>query len=164
MERQHMTQSSFAQVLGISSASLSNIFTGRSKPTLNHVAAIRSKFPTINLDWLLYGNLPMFIDEKNAASPATDGAANGSKEQALDFGASQASSPTSPQQRTTTPVSPLNIIDHRPQNPLFQNSFHANPPQEQKVVTKYIDKPQRHITEIRVFYDDNTWESFVPKK
>lgn len=29
---------------------------------------------------------------------------------------------------------------------------------------KKIDKPTRRITEIRVFYDDQTWESFVPKK
>lgn len=26
------------------------------------------------------------------------------------------------------------------------------------------DKPQRKITEIRIFYDDQTWETFVPKK
>lgn len=29
---------------------------------------------------------------------------------------------------------------------------------------KKVDKPTRRITEIRVFYDDQTWESFVPKK
>ena len=29
---------------------------------------------------------------------------------------------------------------------------------------KTIDKPQRRITEIRVFYDDQTWETFIPQK
>ena len=29
---------------------------------------------------------------------------------------------------------------------------------------KNIDKPARRVTEIRVFYDDQTWESFVPAK
>ena len=29
---------------------------------------------------------------------------------------------------------------------------------------KYIDKPKREIVEIRVFFDDGTWESLVPKK
>jgi len=43
-------------------------------------------------------------------------------------------------------------------------SSEANPtpspaPQIQEVV-KYIDKPQRKITEIRVFYDDGTFETF----
>ena len=29
---------------------------------------------------------------------------------------------------------------------------------------KIIDKPIRQITEIRIFYNDQTWETFVPKK
>lgn len=39
------------------------------------------------------------------------------------------------------------------------NSTPASAPQIQEVV-KYIDKPQRKITEIRVFYDDGTFETF----
>jgi len=26
-----------------------------------------------------------------------------------------------------------------------------------------IEKPQRKVTEIRIFYDDRTWESFYPE-
>ena len=63
MESQHMTQQTFADFIGISTASLSSIFTGRTKPTLNTVEAIRSKFSTINLDWLMYGQGPMFKDQ-----------------------------------------------------------------------------------------------------
>ena len=29
---------------------------------------------------------------------------------------------------------------------------------------KIIDIKQRKITEIRIFYDDQTWETFLPKK
>ncbi len=29
---------------------------------------------------------------------------------------------------------------------------------------KYIDKPQRRITEIHVFYDDGTFETFSARK
>ena len=40
------------------------------------------------------------------------------------------------------------------------------PPQPQPAIVresvKYIDKPQRKITEIRVFYDDGTYETFKP--
>ena len=51
MLAQHMNQQSFAEVLDISPASLSSIFNDRTKPTLNHIDAIKSKFPSINLDW-----------------------------------------------------------------------------------------------------------------
>ena len=40
MEAQHLTQQSFAQLLGISPAQLSGIFKDRTKPTLNIVDAI----------------------------------------------------------------------------------------------------------------------------
>ena len=32
-----------------------------------------------------------------------------------------------------------------------------------QIKVKIHDKPYRRITEIRVFYDDRTFESFVPK-
>ena len=41
----------------------------------------------------------------------------------------------------------------------------ANGSKEGKVVVvKKCDKPQRRISEIRIFYDDQTWETFVPKE
>jgi hypothetical protein len=30
-------------------------------------------------------------------------------------------------------------------------------------IVKYTDKPQRKITEIRIFFDDGTYETFGPK-
>ena len=29
---------------------------------------------------------------------------------------------------------------------------------------KNLDKPQRRVMEIRVFYDDQTWETFIPSR
>ena len=34
----------------------------------------------------------------------------------------------------------------------------------EQFIVKNIDKPQRKITEIRIFFDDQTWETFLPKK
>ena len=65
MLHQHMSQQTFADILGLSPASLSSIFNDRTKPTLNHVDAIKKKFPSINLDWLMYGNGPMFLDDSS---------------------------------------------------------------------------------------------------
>ncbi|EGC85450.1 hypothetical protein HMPREF9303_0929 [Prevotella denticola CRIS 18C-A] len=43
-------------------------------------------------------------------------------------------------------------------------SMEQSPRNPVRTEVKYIDKPQRRITEIRIFFDDQTWESFVPKK
>ncbi|WP_455086844.1 helix-turn-helix domain-containing protein [Prevotella denticola] len=148
MESQHMTQQTFSDFIGISSASLSSIFTGRTKPTLNTVEAIRSKFTKINLDWLMYGQGPMFKGQEADAAPATSGMGtvhSAGSEGALDF-----SSPTAPSHQDEV-LSTMSSMEQSPRNPV-------------RTEMKYIDKPQRRITEIRIFFDDQTWESFVPKK
>lgn len=145
MESQHMTQQTFAEFLGISSAALSSMFNGRTNPTLNTVDAIRRKFSKINLDWLLYGNGPMFLDETNSDSNAAHAGSNQSQEQSLDFGTVSSGS---------RPVPYSTMTSH--------NSNYSGG-QESNMAVKIIDKPQRKITEIRIFFDDQTWETFVPK-
>ncbi len=150
MDSQHMTQQNFADFIGVSSASLSNIFNGRQKPTLNTVEAIRTKFSKLSLDWLMYGQGPMFKDQdamdKDPDPNIQKSERNASTEGLLDFGDSAA---TLPHQQSTT-------------QSVYNPSDRAAYPQNMQV--KIIDKPQRKITEIRVFYDDQTWETFVPKK
>lgn len=147
MESQHMTQQTFSDFIGISSASLSSIFTGRTKPTLNTVEAIRSKFTKINLDWLMYGQGPMFKDQVTASGvdDGENGAVNGtSSEGHLNFSSSPAPSVEGYGQGSSQHVADT-----------------LKTPAKSEI--KYVDKPQRRITEIRIFFDDQTWESFVPK-
>jgi len=44
------------------------------------------------------------------------------------------------------------------------NSAQQTPLNTPKTIVKYIDKPERRITEIRIFFDDQTWETFEPKR
>lgn len=142
MESQHMTQQTFSDFIGISSASLSSIFNGRTKPTLNTVEAIRGKFTKINLDWLLYGNGSMFREGKES------GTENGisDMQSVIDFD-------------NASPAPNGSGIVKEGGNRM--NNIHKN---DIRTEVKFIDKPQRQITEIRIFFDDQTYESFVPKK
>ena len=73
----------------------------------------------------------------------------GAMEPSLDFGADgQDSSPASP-----------SLFD-QPQ----MHGVKRTPKNIANAAVKIVDKPQRRITEIRIFYDDQTWETFVPKK
>lgn len=142
MESQHMSQQTFADFIGISSPTLSSIFNGRTKPTIYTVEAIRSKFPTISLDWLMYGNGPMFKDD--TSSPSSD--QSPTLEGRLDFHAEASGSLPSSSGTENKGILP-NAVRKTPQ-----------------VEVKYLDKPKREITEIRIFFNDQTWETFVPKK
>ncbi len=63
MDSMGLSQQEFAQKLGMSPASLSNIFNGRSNPTNNHVQAIHRAFPNINTNWLMFGEGTMLNDD-----------------------------------------------------------------------------------------------------
>jgi len=156
MESQHMTQQVFAQFIEMSPASLSSIFNDRTKPTLNIVEAIKKKIPNISTDWLMFGVGDMYLSPTPVAS-ATDEAAlppsstipSGTRptDLMLDFG---------------TPYSPGVDSARRTASP--GNSVSATPKELVREEIKYVDKPQRRVIEIRVFYDDQTWDTFVPTK
>lgn len=146
MEAQHMSQQTFANFISMSPASLSSIFNNRTKPTLNTVEAIKNKIPNLNIEWLMFGRGSMFENESNAGEqPQADTDIN-NDEPTLDFGEPGGdlfSAPTSQPVRHTGQRPATNIV-------------------RQEV--KYIERPQRQITEIRIYFDDLTYETFVPKK
>lgn len=146
MESQHMTQQVFAQFIKISPATLSGIFNGRTNPSLNIVEAIKNSLPSISTDWLLFGNGPMYIDVSKGESVASAGGSADSKEAMLDF---------------ETPSTAPSIAS---QTGGFVQGVNSTPKNIEQFVVKNIDKPQRKITEIRIFFDDQTWETFLPKK
>lgn len=152
MEAQHMTQQAFAKFVGISAATLSGIFQGRTKPTLNIVDSIKSKFPNISLDWLMFGKGMMFVDETSAddssSTPQESGMAG---EQMLDFGDADGNAGAALQQSAPMGNAFATNVRQQPKSPVHTDIV-------------YKEKERRRITEIRVFYDDQTWESFVPKK
>ena len=153
MESQHMTQQVFADYIQQSPATLSSIFNGRTRPTLNIVEAIKKKIPNISTDWLMFGSGEMFVSSSAPADslfPADNGGVNAGpivQNPMLDF--DQPQSPT-PQQR--------------PQTSYPFNSVNNTPSSIERTEVKIIDNPQRRVKEIRVFYDDQTWETFIPEK
>jgi len=149
MESQHMTQQVFADYIGLAPATLSSIFNGRTRPTLNVVEALKRKIPNINFDWLMLGVGPMYLDQATDDQSQVDTSVSREKIEnpMLDF--DQAPSPT-----------PQNA----PQRMSFVNSVRNTRPEIEREDLKIVDKPQRRVIEIRVFYDDQTWDTFVPAK
>ena len=148
MESQHMTQQSFAQFLGMSPAILSSIFNGRTKPTLNTVDAIKAKIPKIKTDWLIFGSGDMYKSQSQPSS-STDPApmSNNSGEVLLDFSGEN----EIPDLSGASPA-PSTSVNERPRREVIRQEV------------KFIDRPKRKITEIRVYFDDSTYETFEPKK
>lgn len=143
-----MTQQTFANFIGMSPASLSSIFNDRTKPTINTVEAIKSKMPSISTDWLMFGRGTMFVDEvsdNGAGAVKQDNNVMNGNEPTLDFG--------------DVPVASHGYSqDNR--------GYSARRVADTVVGMNFgqTERVMRKITEIRVFFDDQTYESFVPKK
>ena len=142
-----MTQSEFADYIELAPATLSSIFNGRTRPTLNVVEALKKKIPNINVEWLMFGIGDMYLSGDNTQAPLEEASEVRPKSEnpMLDF--DQAPAPT-PQNGFPTAQ--------------YINSVRSTRPEIQREEIKIIDKSQRRIKEIRVFYDDQTWETFVP--
>lgn len=142
-ELQRMSQREFAEALGISPSSLSSIYNGHTSPTNNHVQAIHRRFPEINTDWLLFGDGDMVrMPKDNQADPSEE----------TDEGDGVRSSGLSEAQMISNPDG-YSIQHPAPDNALPNQVIIRE-------TVKYLDKPQRKITEIRVFYDDGTYDTF----
>ena len=157
MESQNMNQQSFASYIGISTASLSSILQERTRPTLKTVEAICGKFPNVNLAWLISGEGEMYSTENNPSPVSYDPQQPDLFHQMPDFDTPSAMLSERPS--LSSDSSTLSSHDRK------RDSYDSRSAYQKNVVNmKNIDKDSRRITEIRVFYDDQTWESFVPKK
>lgn len=159
MEDQNLSQQEFAQRLNLSAASLSSIFTGRTNPTNKHVLAIHHAFPEVNVNWLLFGEGDKFNDPSASSIPSNqevviepilDGGAKIDPSK-VESEASFFSQPVSSPQQLYAPATSKPELS-------FRNTFLNTP------IMNNIDKQQREIKEIRVFFDDGTYEIFVPAK
>lgn len=139
MDEQHMSQQVFADFIGLSPATLSSIFTGRTRPTLNVVEAIKNKLPAISTDWLLMGIGNMYVSTPSDVEDVTH---NSPGEPMLDFDQPFNEHPTGS----------------------FSQGVRNTPSDNNPQTLKIIDKDPRKVTEIRVYYDDQTYETFVPMK
>ncbi len=145
MESQHMTQQTFSQLLGISSASLSNVFTGRTNPTLNIVESICQKIPGISLEWLMFGKGTMIENQSNIPVEAKPQIEQ-SLFSLLDAAHTKPEVKTGAKRKEDITKKSETVKDHTINE------------------LKISDKSKRHITEIRVYFDDQTYETFVPEK
>lgn len=166
-----LTQQDFANYLEISPASLSSIYTGRTQPTSKHVMAIHKAFPEINVNWLMFGEGEMKLN--SGTSEGHDEGVSSSPNNSVP-GPQNAQAPVGDlfSSMSSEPVTEMEGIQPSargysdPQNGTAGGRYDmpSGPRNTGKIVntTLHADKAQRRIKEIRVFFSDGTYESFVP--
>lgn len=138
---ENITQSQFAERIGVAKASVSHILSGRNKPGFEFIESMANCYPNLNLDWLIGGKGKMYKGQE-VAQPVTP----------------QSQVSESPL-FASTGTSAGQLFDSQEPN-LFQN--------DQEVVDNQAATPtessaeakteKAKITKILVFYDNGTFK------
>lgn len=146
MEREKVPPRVFAETIGVQQSTLSHILNDRNKPSLEVVMKVHQKYNYVNLEWLLYGKGEMMVADNESSS-----ASSNDEYQSSLFD-------ENPINSSKDPVTPENRKEIALRNTEY------TPKEIVKQEIRYIEKPARRITEIRIFFDDNTYETFKPEK
>lgn len=162
-----LSQKLFAAELGVAEATISSVYRGRTAPTNNLIQAVHTAYPAVNVNWLMFGEgdmlLPLTPETAvggTISKPSADDAESGASllhGQNIGFQGGEMPS-------LFDAPAPQNILT-RGQN---TGDFSALPSglQITELLSKIrnaneVDRPVRKIKEIRVFFDDGTFEAFT---
>lgn len=149
MEHEHMTAAAFADSIGVAQATVSHTLGERNKqPSYDFIRRLCDRYSYVSADWLLTGKGSMTgKEEKNTAADIT--------ELEPDY-------PLFASESQKKPAIGTSALENRREMALESTQI---PPKEivrQEII--YKERPPRKITEIRIFFDDNTYETFRPEK
>ena len=150
MESLHKSQQEFAQHIEMAPATVSSVFNGRTKPSLAIVEAIKKKIPNISVEWLMFGTGHMY-DTPTRQHDQNVQNVSGSGELMMDFGFNDEDTTSTNDNNADSTGKNINSVKHT-----RLDNVHNE--------VKHIDIAKRKVIEIRVYYDDQTFETFVPAK
>lgn len=183
IEREEMTQSQFADFIGVNRPTLSHILAGRNNPSMEVVMKIHQSFPKINILWLIDGK-GSYEGDAVAEYPAgllrEDREAD-APDATVDERQSTFLSPYPNNKEENGEEAKDTTDTHFYQGELFaENAVFSSksaggekkrkekvlqPPKMSDYQTGYqplnsVQKMQRKVVEIKIFYDDGTYETF----
>ena len=158
MDHYGLSQQNFAAQLGVAPATMSSIFTGRTNPTNKHVQAIHKAFPEIDTNWLMFGEGEMMISpDRTSAENGIDGESN-----PLSVGESSETSLFGEELSGSNPSTAMGGTVQNARGLRRDGGILSQQYAGILETANLLDKKPRKIKEIRVFYDDGTFEVFSP--
>lgn len=142
MDREKLTAGAFAESIGVAQATISHILGPRNKyPSTEVILRLHQRYNDVNLAWLLTG-------EGNMSNGITSTEGGG-----FDYPLFA----DNPENLSDEP----NEIENRKEMALEMAKKAPKEIVKQEII--YKERPPRKITEIRIFFDDNTYETFKPE-
>jgi transcriptional regulator with XRE-family HTH domain len=137
LKNENKTSAQLAEEIGVQASGISHILSGRNNPSLDFVLKMLEKYQFISTDWLLFGKGSMYSDSKMHTL--------------FDY----------------------NITDNRESNEIPVKKEEIRPvsddkdtikPKSEKVNVVNAERSTAEVVKIVWFYENNSFEEFLPRK
>lgn len=167
---ENISQSQFADTLGVARASISHILSGRNKPGFDFLASLARHYPSLNLTWLITGRGRMYGNSQQPAETyfAVTSAASAPQDELTDDAISPSEdendlfadlSPEISDSRGTTEGWPAgNAPAGRRQEAGVVRTGSGAAGTRERGPQEYAAPAARRISRVVVFFDDNTYQ------
>ena len=147
---ENISQSQFADTIGVARASVSHILAGRNKPGFDFITSMIQNYPNLNLNWLMLGTGKMYKTSQ-VETPKTE------MPQSLFSNVDPVEPVEAPiQPEKTQRETEISVQRDTPPSSTGFSASSAAPAPPLQVIDN-----QRKISKIMVFYDDNTFIEII---
>lgn len=176
MDSTGLNNSQFAEMIGVPKPSFSQIITGRNKKVSDILLTqIHDAFPQLNMMWLMFGEGSMLKENENQVDTSSEGLSDTGTSTSFSSGLPY---PVFADEETVIdnanfPTDGKGNFKNRQENDLIYAPSRIQDADiervssvvAQKIGSEFnsiLEKPQRKVVRITVFYDDNSYETFGP--
>ena len=171
LEKQ-LSNTEFCTKANIAPATLSHILSGRSKPSLAILRGVVAGFPDLNPEGVLLGTGEMYRNSSSSvfsnedSESAQEGTSSNSPESEETLGVFGSMNDMFAQSPSTN-IYNKGVAERSAAQGRAAVEKHEKPQMNLSDIVRetleVIQKPQRKIVEVRIFFDDGTYETFSPK-
>jgi transcriptional regulator with XRE-family HTH domain len=137
LRNENKSSAQLAEEIGVQASGISHILSGRNNPSLDFILKMLEKYQFLSTDWLLFGKGTMYTDSK--------------VQNLFDMNYSETS-----EGRESTVIKDENRKDSDIQN-VTKNI-------QEKSLSESPDRSISAVVKIVWFYENNSFEEFIPRK
>ena len=143
IEAEKLTAAEFADTIGVQRSSVSHVLNGRNNPGFSFIQKILESYPNLNSRWLLTGEGSMYEKTNSVVS-------------------SKQEDPKLFDIKKTEPQNALKMNNTPHTNEKEFNVTETDSPQ--KVSISPLEKENKTVIRVLIFYNDQTFDDFRPAK
>ena len=168
---ENISQAQFADTIEVARATVSHVIAGRNKPGFDFIESISHHYPNLNIEWLITGKGRMYKSNGSENYPETQTPIQKSSLDTELFSFENESLPNEDEAITSEiaaaesafrrAVEKTHPVPVQPIKTVKEPALQRIAPKPAPSAEIRINRDERHISKIIVFYDDNSFQEIL---